>query len=77
MPYDPAIQFLGISLDKTIIQKDTCISMFIAALFAIAKTWKQAKCPLTHEWMKKIQYIESQAEKLGLDFEEHERLCRF
>ena len=30
--------------------------MFIAALFAIAKTWKQAKCPLTDEWMKKIQY---------------------
>ena len=56
MPYDPAIQFLGIYLDKTIIQKDTCIPMFIAALFATAKTWKQATHPLTYEWMKKIQY---------------------
>ena len=45
LPYDPAIPLLGIYLDKTIIQKDTCIPMFIAALFTIAKTWKQPKCP--------------------------------
>ena len=31
--------------------------MFIAALFTIAKTWKQPKCPLTDEWIKKMQYI--------------------
>ena len=47
--YDPAIPLLGIYPDKTIIQKDTCTSMFIAALFTIAKTWKQPKCPSTDE----------------------------
>ena len=49
LPYDPAIPLLGIYLDKTIIQKDACTLMFIAALFTIAKTWKQPKCPLTDE----------------------------
>ena len=38
-------------------RKDACTLMFIAALFAIAKTWKQPKCPLTEEWIKKKQYI--------------------
>ena len=52
LPYDPAIPLLGIYPDKTIIQKDTCTPMFIAALFTIAKTWKQLKCPLTDEWIK-------------------------
>ena len=41
LPYDPAIPLLGIYLDKTINQKDTCTLVFIAALFTIAKTWKQ------------------------------------
>ena len=53
LPYDP-IPLLGIYLDKTIIQKDTCTLMFIAALFTIAKTWKQPKCPSTDEWIKKM-----------------------
>ena len=47
LPYDPAIPFLGIYPDKAFIQKDTCILMLIAALFIIAKTWKQPTCPLT------------------------------
>ena len=51
--YDPAIPFLNIYLDKTTIQKDTCTPGFITALFTIAKTWKQAGCPLTDEWIKK------------------------
>ena len=38
--YDPATPLLGLYLDKTLIQKDICIPMFIAALFTIAKTWK-------------------------------------
>ena len=42
---------------KTIIQKDTCIPVFIAALFTIARTWKQPKCPSTDEWIKKLWYI--------------------
>ena len=49
LPYDPAIQFLGIYLGKTIIQKDTCTPMFTATLFTIAKTWKQSKCPSIDE----------------------------
>ena len=57
MPYDPAIPLLGIYSDKTIIQKDTCTPIFIAALFTTAKTWKQPKCPLTDEWIKKMWYI--------------------
>ena len=52
LPYDPAIPFLGIYPDKTVIQKDTCTPMFIAALFTIAKTWKQPKCPSIDEWIK-------------------------
>ena len=51
LPYDPAIPLLGIHLDKTIIQKDTC-PLFRDALFTIAKTRKQPKCPLIDEWIK-------------------------
>ena len=57
LPYDPAIPLLGIYLDKTIIHKDTCTTMFIAPLFTIAKTWKQPKCPSTDEQIKKMWYI--------------------
>ena len=53
-PCDPPIPLLGIYPDKTIIQKDTCTHLFIAALSAIAKTWKQPKCPLILEWIKKM-----------------------
>ena len=52
LPYDTAIPFLGIYPDKSIIRKDACTSMLIAALFTIAKTWKQPKRPLTDEWIK-------------------------
>ena len=59
LPYDPAIPLLGIYLEKmkTLIRKDTCTPMFIAALFTIAKTWKQPKCPSTDERIKKMWYI--------------------
>ena len=56
-PIDPAIPLLGIYPEKTTTRRDTCTPMFIAAVFAIAKTWKQPKCPLTEEWIKKIWYI--------------------
>ena len=49
LPYDPAIPLLGIYPEKTIIQKESCTTMFIAALFTIARTWKQPKCPSTDE----------------------------
>ena len=57
VPYDPAILLLGIYLKKTLIQKDTCTPMFIAALFTIVKTWKQPKCPSTDECIKKMWHI--------------------
>ena len=43
--------------EKTIFQKDTCTPMFIAALFTLARSWKQPKCPSTEEWIKKMWYI--------------------
>ena len=55
--YDPATPVLGIYPEKPIIQKETCTTMFIAALFTIARTWKQPKCPLTDEWVKKMWHI--------------------
>ena len=57
LPYDPAIPLLGIYPEKSIIQKDTCTPMFTAALFTIARTWKQPKCPSTDEQIKMIWYI--------------------
>ena len=57
LPYHPAIPLLGIYPEKTIIQKDTCTTMFTAALFTIARTWKQPKCPSTDEWIKKMWHI--------------------
>ena len=57
LPFDPAVPLLGIYPEKTMTHKDTCTPMFIAALFSIAKTWKQPKCPSTEEWIKKMWYI--------------------
>ena len=57
LPYDPAIPLLGIHPEKTIFQKETCTTMFIAALFTIARTWKQSKGPSTDEWIKKMWHI--------------------
>ena len=51
LPYDPAIPLLGIHTEETRIERDTCTAMFIAALFTIAKTWKQPRCPSTDEWI--------------------------
>ena len=56
-PYDPAIPFLSIYPEETKIEKDTCIPWFTAALFTIARTWKQPRCPSTNEWIKKLWYI--------------------
>ena len=51
---DPTIPLLGIYPEKIITEKDTWTPMFIAALFTIARTWKQPGCPLTDEWIKKL-----------------------
>ena len=54
LSYDPAIPLLAIHSEETRIEKDTCIPMFIAALFIIARTWKQPKCPPADEWIRKL-----------------------
>jgi hypothetical protein len=55
---DPAIPLLGIYLEEVpTSKKDTCSTMFIAALFIIARSWKEHRCPSTEEWIKKMWYI--------------------
>jgi hypothetical protein len=56
--YDPVILLLGIypKKYKTVYNKDTCTLMFITELFTITKLWKQPRCPITDEWVKKICY---------------------
>ena len=53
-PYDPTIPLLGIYPEETKTEKDTGIPLFIAALFTIARTRKQPRCPSTNEWTKKL-----------------------
>ena len=58
LPYDHlTIPVLGIHPEKIKIEKDTCIPLFIAALFTIARTRKQPRCPSTDAWIKKVWYI--------------------
>ena len=57
LPYDPAVPLLGIYPEETKIERDTYIPLFIAALFTIARTWKQPRCPSTDDWVKKLWYI--------------------
>ena len=57
LPYDPAIPLLGIHTEETRIERDTCTPMFIGALFIIARTWKQPRCPSADEWIRKLWYI--------------------
>jgi len=57
LPYDPAIPLLGIHTEETRRERDTCTPMFIAALFIIARTWKQPRCPSADEWIRQLWYI--------------------
>ena len=56
LPYDTAIPLLGIHTEETRIKRDTCTPMFIAALFIIARTWKQPRCPSADEWIYTMEY---------------------
>ena len=56
-PYDTAIPLLGIYTEEIKIENDTCVPLFIAALFTKARTWKQPRCPSRDEWIKKMWYI--------------------
>ena len=53
-PYDPEIPLLGIYPEETKIEKDTCTLMFTAALFTIARAWKQPRCSSKDEWIKQL-----------------------
>ena len=53
----PAIPLLGIHTEETRIERDTCTSMFITALFIIARTWKQPRFPSADGWIRKLWYI--------------------
>ena len=57
LPYDPAIPLLGIHTEETRTERDTCTPVFITALFIIARTWKQPRCPSADEWIRKLWYI--------------------
>ena len=57
LPYAPTIPLLGIHTEEMRIEIDTDIPMFIAALFTIARTWKQSRCQLADEWIRKLWYI--------------------
>ena len=56
-PSDPGIPFLGTYPEESKIKKDTCIPLLTTALFTIARTWKQPRCPSTDEQIKKLWYI--------------------
>ena len=60
LSYDPEIPLLGIHTKETRIERDTCTPVFIAALFIIARTRKQPRCPSADEWIRKLWYLYTQ-----------------
>ena len=57
LPYDPAVPLLGIHTVEIRTERDICTPMFIAALFIIARIWKQTRCPSADECIRKLWYI--------------------
>ena len=57
LSYDSAVPLLGIHTEETRTERNTCTSMFITALFTIARRWKQPRCPSADEWIRKLWYI--------------------
>ena len=57
LPYDPVIPLLSIHTKETRTERDTRTTIFTAALFTIAGTWKQPRCPLADEWIRKLWYM--------------------
>ena len=57
LPYNPAIPLLGIYPEESRTERDTCTPIFTAALFTIARTWKQPRCPSADEWIRKLWYL--------------------
>ena len=67
LPYDPAIPLLGIHTEETRSQRDTCTPMFITALFTIARTWKQPRCPSADEWIRKLWNMTQPLKRIHLN----------
>ena len=57
LPHYPAIPLLGLRTEETRTERDTCTPVFITALFTIARTWKQPRCPSADEWIRKLWYL--------------------
>ena len=76
IPYDPAIPLTGRFPEKIMIQKDTCTPVFIAALFTIARTWKQPTCQSTEEWLKKMWSIYTMKYYSAIKRERNCAICR-
>ena len=57
LPYDPSMPILGIHPEETRTKRDICTPVFTAALFTIARTWKQLRCPSAAKWIRKLRYI--------------------
>ena len=57
LPYDPEIPLLSIHTKETRYERDMCTPMFTTALFIIARTWKQPRCPSADKWIRKLWYI--------------------
>ena len=82
MTQHPAIPLLGMylektnSLEKTLIRKDTCTPKFTAALFTIARTQKQPKCPSTDEWIRKMCFTHTHTQKTSILLS-HKKECLF
>ena len=57
LPYNLAIPLLGTHTEEIRIERDTCTPMFLTALFTIVRSWKQPRCPLADEWIRKLWYI--------------------
>ena len=58
--YDPEIPLVSTCTEETRLERDTCTPMFITALFIIVRTWKQPRCPLADEWIRRLWYIYTQ-----------------
>ena len=56
LQYDPTIPLLAIETEGTRIERDMCTPIFITALFPVGRTWKQPRCPLADEWIRKLWY---------------------
>ena len=57
LPYNPAIPLLGIHTEETRTERDTCTLIFTVALFTIARTQKQPRCPSADKWIRKLWYL--------------------